>query len=463
MAVSRARVLIVDDEPIKRSILAEELPGAGYAVETASNPLEAAPLLARGAFDVVLTDLRMPGQDGLSFLRQLRQQRPDQAVIVMTAYGTVDTAVEAMKLGAFDYIQKPFSTEELLLKLDRILSYQGLRRENEALREALGCRGMETRLVGRSEAIRQVLARVHAVAGTDSTVLITGETGTGKELVARVIHETSHRSAGPLMAVSCAALPRELVEAELFGHEAGAFTGATKRRLGRFELADGGTLLLDDVDDIPLAVQPKLLRAIQERRFERVGGEEAVRVNIRVIATTKRSLRALVATGGFREDLYYRLNVVPLELPPLRERGEDIALLAEHFLARAALRLNRDAPRLTPGALARLRDYPWPGNVRELENYIERLVATNQRPELDATELPELATAEGAEGLVSLALGDRNAVVLADVVAEVEKRLICWALERSSGSLSRAAAMLGVPRSTLQYKVARLDCSQPPA
>ncbi|MBM4037706.1 MAG: sigma-54-dependent Fis family transcriptional regulator [Planctomycetes bacterium] len=463
MPAMRARVLIVDDEPIKRSILADELPAAGYTVETASNPLAAEPLLAKAAFDVVLTDLRMPGRDGLSFLKELRERRPDQAVMVMTAYGTVETAVEAMKLGAFDYIQKPFSTEELLLKLDRILSFQGLQRENKALREALGHHGMEAQIIGRSEAIRQVLARIHAVAGTDSTVLITGESGTGKELAARVIHETSHRSAGPFVAVSCAALPRELVEAELFGHEAGAFTGATKRRVGRFELADGGTLLLDDVDDIPLAVQPKLLRAIQERRFERLGGEEAVRVNIRVIATTKRPLSALVASGEFREDLYYRLNVVPLELPPLRERGEDVVLLTEHFLRRAGVRLNRDAPRLTPGALAKLKVHPWPGNVRELEHYVERLVATTQRPELDAADLPELAAAGGAEGIVSLALNGRSRVALTDVVAEVEERLILWALERSGGSLTQAAEMLGVPRSTLQYKLSRLAPSRFPS
>ncbi len=456
MPQAKAKILIVDDEPIKRCVLEDELREAGYEVTAAANPLEAAPHIAESAFDVVLTDLRMPGQDGISFLREIKERRPEQAAIVMTAYGTVDSAVEAMKLGAFDYIQRPFLTEELLLKLDRLLRFQGLSRENEALREALYCRSTETQIVGRSEAIRYVLSKIHAVAGADSDVLITGESGTGKELVARVIHETSHRAGGPFVAVSCAALPRELVEAELFGHEAGAFTGATKQRTGRLELADGGTLLLDDVDDIPMEVQPKLLRALQERSFERVGGESTLRVNIRVIATTKRSLAARVAAGHFREDLFYRLNVVPIELPPLRQRTEDIPLLVMHFLRRVCSRLNREAPRLSPAAMAKMQRHTWPGNVRELEHLVERLVATTRKEELDEADIPNLATAPEGSGVVSLSLDRVEHVNLPEVLSQVETQVIRWAVDRTGGNLARAAEALGIPRSTLQYKVSKL-------
>ncbi|NQT89570.1 sigma-54-dependent Fis family transcriptional regulator [bacterium] len=457
MPQTKASILIVDDEPIKRSVLEDQLRDLGYDVTVSANPLEAGVHLRERSFDVILTDLRMPGQDGISFLRDIRRDRPDQAVILMTGYGTVETAVEAMKLGAFDYVQKPFATEELLLKLDRLLRFEGLSRENEALRNALYCQTSETQVVGRSEAIRYVLARIHAVAGTDCTVLVTGESGTGKELVSRVIHETSYRCGGPFIAVSCAALPSELVEAELFGHEVGAFTGATRQRLGRFELADGGTLLLDDVDDIPLDVQPKLLRAIQERCFERVGGEKTVHVNIRVIATSKCDLATLVAVGRFREDLYYRMNVVPLQLPPVRERAVDVPLLVDHFLRKTATRLNRDVPRIAPEAMAKLQAYPWPGNVRQLEHFVEQLVAMSTAEEVGEADLPELTTEARTSSLVTVALECVERVDLAGVLAEVEERVIRWALGRADGNLARAADLLDVPRSTLQYKISKLD------
>ena len=451
-----ASILIVDDELIKRSILEDELTAAGYSVTTAANTLEAEPALAQTCFDVVLTDLRMPGQDGLSFLHELKARRPDQAVIVMTAYGTVQTAVEAMKLGAFDYLQKPFSTEELLLKLDRLLHYERLALENETLRQQLG-RGAETHIVGQSEPMRRMLARIHAVAATDATVLIQGESGTGKELAARVIHETSFRSSGPFVAVSCAALPKDLVEGELFGHEAGAFTGATRRRIGRVELAHGGTLLLDDVDDIPLGVQVKLLRVLQERTFERVGGEHPLSVNIRVIAATKRALAAMVEAGEFREDLFYRLNVVPLHVPPLRERPDDIPLLVEHFLEKLAVKLNMGPVTITPRALARLRAHGWPGNVRELEHVLERMVALTRKGELDEEDVPELMSRSDATGLVSLSLADVDSVQMTAVLAEVEAHMVRWALARSQGNLARAAELLGIPRSTLQYKLRKRE------
>jgi DNA-binding NtrC family response regulator len=465
MSTRSCKVLVVDDEPIKRSVLEDGLRDAGYSVSATENPMEAEPLLEKTYFDVVITDLRMPGQDGLSFLSDLKRRHPEQAVIVMTAYGTVETAVEAMKLGAFDYIQKPFSTEELLLKLDRLLQYEGLSRENEALRRALSPRPEETRIVGDSDAIRRVLASIHAISGTDSNVLIEGESGTGKELSAKVIHETSHRASGPFVAVSCAALPRELVESELFGHEPGAFTGATKRRLGRFELARGGTLFLDDVDDIPLDVQVKLLRVLQDRTFERVGGEQPIRVNVRVIAATKRSLGAMTASGEFREDLYYRLSVVPLRMPPLRERLEDVPLLVEHFLERIAVGSNRGKPSICPGAVAKLQAYHWPGNVRELSALLERIVTFAREDRLEEGDIPELTSdalfKSSRAGLVSLALDRADAVDMAEVLGEVESRMVRWALDRSRGNLARAAEMLGLPRSTLQYKAAKLARAGP--
>ena len=462
MNTGRRRLLIVDDEPIKRQVMAEELQAADYDVEVAANPLEADPLLQKGHFDVVVTDLRMPGEDGISFLRRLRQERPEQEVIVMTAFGTVDSAVEAMRLGAYDYLQKPFSTEELLLKLDRLLRVEGLREENEALRRQLRCGRSETRLVGRSEAIRSVLSQVHAVSNTDTTVLVEGESGTGKELVARLIHETSHRREGPFVAVNCAALPSELVEAELFGHEAGAFTGAVKRRLGRFELAHGGTLLIDDVDDIPAKVQVKLLRVLEEHTFERVGSEKSIRVNIRLVAATKRNLSAMVASGSFRDDLYYRLNVVPLYLPPLRDRLEDIPLLVDFFLEQAALRANRPHISLSPQVLERLCVYRWPGNVRELRHLIERLVTLASSDCIELGDLPPLEEFHLASAPVTVHFSSCERLDLHKTLQEVEGRIVRWALLRARGNLARAAELLGIPRSTLQYKVAKsMDAAEP--
>ncbi len=452
----KASVLIVDDELLKRSVLEDELSAAGFGVATAANPLEAASVLEGRSFDVVVTDLRMPGQDGLSFLRGLKSHRPEQAVIVMTAYGSVDTAVEAMKLGAFDYLQKPFTTEELLLKLDKLLNYEQLARENESLRQQLATT-VDTHIVAESEAMRQVLARIHAVAGTDATVLIQGETGTGKELLARAIHECSPRSGGPFVGVSCAALPADLVESELFGHEAGAFTGAVKRRMGRIELANGGTLFLDDVDDIPMSVQVKLLRVLQERTLERLGGETCIPVNIRVIAAAKEDLMGLVAAGRFRDDLYYRLSVVPVEVPPLRDRPEDVPPLIAHFMERIAVKRNVGEASITPAAIARLQAYSWPGNVRELEHIVDRMITLSRNGQLDVDDVPELAPHDHSGRAVSLALDEVDSLDMAEVMADVEARIVRWALQRSGGNLARAAEMLNLPRSTLQYKAAKLD------
>ncbi|OGV73542.1 MAG: hypothetical protein A3K19_16855 [Lentisphaerae bacterium RIFOXYB12_FULL_65_16] len=459
---AKTKILIVDDEQIKRTILEDELQDAGYAVTTAANPLAAAPFLAKTAFDVILTDLRMPGQDGLSFLRDLKQQNPEQPVMVMTAYGTVATAIEAMKLGAWDYLQKPFATEELLIKLDKLLRYERLTDENQILRQQLARTSPTPNIiVGASPVIRTMLDRVRILAGLDTTVLVEGESGTGKELVARTIHETSLRASGPFVAVSCAALPRELIESELFGHEAGAFTGATKRRLGRFECAHGGTIFLDDVDDIPLETQVKLLRVLQERIVDRVGSEQGVRTNVRVIAATKSSLADLVAARKFRDDLYYRLSVVPIHIPPLRERREDIPLLVQYFLERLALTMNRGPLSITPDALATLQAHDWPGNVRELEHIVERMIALCPNDEFTERDVPPLRPSVQIKEHISLALEGVETIDMAAVLAETEERLVKWAVERANGNLARAAEMLRMPRSTLQYKVNKLQGERP--
>jgi len=312
-------------------------------------------------------------------------------------------------------------------------------------------------LVGRSDPVREVLSTLHAIAGTDATVLVEGESGTGKELVARIIHEISHRSGGPFVAVACAALPRELVEAELFGHEAGAFTGAVKRRLGRFELAHGGTLFLDDIDDVPLEVQVKLVRAIQERTIERIGSGESLSVNIRIVAATKRSLASMVVEGEFREDLYYRLKVVPLYLPPLRERTDDIPLLVEHFLEAAATKFNRPTPTVEKEAMQRLCQYSWPGNVRELEHVAEQAVVLSRSSTLSVADLPPLVDPVSALSRVHLNLEGANRIDLQAAVQELERRAVKWALRRADGNLAQAAELLSVPRSTLQYKLSKLD------
>jgi DNA-binding NtrC family response regulator len=396
----------------------------------------------------------MPGRDGLSFLRELKGARPEQAVIVMTAYGTVQTAVEAMKLGAFDYLQKPFSTEELLLKLDKLLQYQQLTMENRSLRQRLD-RGDEVQLVGQSEAIRRVLARIHALADNDSTVLIQGESGTGKELAARLIHQTSFRFSAPFVPVSCAALPGELIESELFGHEEGAFTGATRQRIGRVETAHGGTLFLDDVDDIPLAVQVKLLRMLQEHAIERVGGGPRIAVSIRVIGATKSLLPAMVKAGQFREDLYYRLNVVPLHMPPLRERLEDIPVLVDHLLEKVAVKLNRGHLSVSAGVIERLQRYHWPGNVRELEHLLERMVVLARGSALTEEDLPPLGASRGEEALLRLSLERADSINMPELLARAEADMVRWALQRADGNIARAAERLGVPRSTLQYKLGK--------
>ncbi len=454
------RILLVDDEPIKCQILKDTLEDNGHHVALARSPLEADGILDGESFDLIVSDIRMPGKDGITFLSEIKQRNPDQPVIIMTAFGTVDCAVEAMKLGAFDFLQKPFSAEEFLLKLDRLVQYEGLLEENRALKKRLAARSRATKLIGTSPAMREVKARVHAVADSDSTVLIQGKSGTGKEVVARMIHECSPRQAGPFVPVACAALPESLIESELFGYEAGAFTGAAKARAGRFETAHRGTLFLDDIDDVPMAMQVKLLRAIQERKIERVGSSEERAVDVRIIAATKTDLAELVREKKFREDMFYRLSVVPVHLPPLCDRLDDIPLLTAHFLDLYARKSGIPTPSITPDALEQLCSHSWPGNVRELEHVIEQTLVLNRKETIAAADLPILRPPIDGTSPVLVDLSGKQQVNLAELLAETEARLLRWALDRHQGNLARAAEALGIPRSTLQYKIARLEVDE---
>lgn len=458
----KVKLLILDDEPIKRIVMEEQLRERGFEVDAYDNPLDAKKVLSSKSYDVILTDIRMPGLDGISFLKEIRNSNPNQAVIVMTAFGTVETAIEAMKLGAFDYLQKPFSTEELILKLDRLMSYRNIMEENQTLRKQLGHNKAETKLIGKSAPMKELLSKIHTLASVDSNVLIQGDSGTGKECVARLIHESSVRSNGPFIAVSCAALPSELIEAELFGYEQGAFTGAIKQRTGRFELADGGTIFLDDVEDIPLDMQVKLLRVIQERRFERIGSEVTLDVNFRLISATKKSLISLVEHGQFREDLYFRLNIIPVYLPPLRDRKADIHLLCKYFMDRFALKLNLSDPRIDEQVVASLINYGWPGNVRELENVIERMLVLSKNGDGHITmdELPD-DFLKPHVSTVAIRTDHIDQVDLPRTVSDVECRLVQWALAKADGNLVKAAALLNIPRSSLQYKISKLDVASP--
>src|SRR5687767_6542350 len=379
------RVLIADDEINIRRVLEAILRRDGYDVVTAANGLEALAGMTRGVHTVI-TDLKMPGLDGMGLLRKLSTDWPDVPVVMITAHGSVENAVEAVKLGAFDYIEKPFDQEQIRQVVDKALKTHAYARRDARPEEPVA-RG-RFRLVGESHAIRQVYAVIEKVANTPSTVLITGESGTGKELIARALHEYSSRHKGPFIKINCAAIPKTLMESELFGYEKGAFTGAVGAKPGRFELAHGGTLFLDEIGEIPVEMQVKLLRVLQESEFERVGGIKTIKVDVRLVTATNRDLAAELQTGGFREDLYYRLNVVPIHLPPLRDRREDIPLLVSHFITKFNDRLRKEITHIEPAAVDRLVSYNWPGNIRELENVIERTMLFCEGSVIRLSNLP---------------------------------------------------------------------------
>jgi DNA-binding NtrC family response regulator len=488
------RVLIADDELNMRRVLEAILRREGYDVVTAANGLEALAGMNRDVHTVI-TDLKMPGLDGMGLLRKLSADYPDVPVVMITAHGSVENAVEAVKLGAFDYLEKPFEQEQIRQVVSKALNTYALARRDARPEEPSG-RG-RYRLVGQSSVIKQIFAVLEKVADTPSTVLVTGESGTGKELIARALHENSSRHAGPFIKINCAAIPKTLMESELFGYEKGAFTGAVGAKPGRFELAHGGTLFLDEIGEIPVEMQVKLLRVLQESEFERVGGLKTIKVDVRLVTATNRDLVQEIAAGTFREDLYYRLNVVPMHIPPLRERREDISLLAEHFIAKFNDRLKKQITSIAPDAARRLQAYNWPGNIRELENLMERTMLFCEGPEIRLSDLP--AEMAGLHALPAVAAAPAAAAAAAPapsaasegtpasgptpavpapaaaaasftnlpasppasslkeaVRAEterVEREMIQRALDETGGNVTQAARKLKISRKSLQTKM----------
>jgi DNA-binding NtrC family response regulator len=449
---SRGRVLVVEDEAYVRDSLVEILRARRFDASPAGSVAEALAHLGRAPVDVVLSDLRMPGADGLELVRRMQGVAPDVPVVILTGHGNVASAVECLKAGASDYILKPAEPEALEVALDRALEARALRREVRYLRSTVAAQAEVA--IGESGAWRRVMAMVEATAATDAVVLFTGESGTGKELLARRLHALSARAAFPFVKVNCSAVPLEMWESEFFGHRKGSFAGAASDREGRFQLADRGTLLLDEVAAMPAAGQAKLLRAIQDGEFERLGDEQATRVDVRVVASTNSDLEAEVQQGKFRADLFYQLNVVRIDVPPLRERREDIPLLARHFAEQIALRLGRPTPELHPGTLARLAAYPWPGNVREVRNVIERAMILDPARGLEDLDLaPGGASASPPEGL-PLAGRELN---LRDALNRLERELLLEAHRRAGGVRKEAAHLLGIDPRNLSYYMRKHD------
>ena len=442
-------ILLIDDEDVQREAVSGYLGKRGFAVLQAANGQRGVELLTAQAVDLVVTDLRMPELDGMGVLAAARQTNPDIGVVLVTAFGTVDSAVDAIQEGAFHYLQKPIDLDELDQVVDSALERRHLLSENELLRERIGGQSEFGGIIARDPAMEEALNIVARAAPSRATVLVRGESGTGKELVARAIHEASSRADGPFVAVNCAALNESLIESELFGHEQGAFTGAAAKRIGRFEQADGGTLFIDELAEIPAEVQVKLLRVLQERKIERVGSGVEREIDVRLIGATHRDLEALVAAEGFREDLFYRLNVVAVQLPPLRQRKRDIPVLVEHFLARYADENAKAVRKVSKEAMDLLMRYRYPGNVRELQNIVERAVVMTRGEVVMRTELPSEVQQMCAEEVPTVAAGG----TLAEQVEALERKAIAEALEQADGIQSRAAEILGLTERNLRYKL----------
>ncbi len=450
--MERKTVLVIDDDDSLRRVTEFTLHEAGYRVVTANDGEEGLRVFDLETPGVVITDIQMPGITGYEVLKTIKSRHPETLVIVITAFGTVEKAVEAMKLGAYDYLTKPFSRDELCLVMAKAFSFSGLKEENTRLREELTQRADFSHLVGMSDGMQQVFGVVRRVAATEATVLITGESGTGKELIARAIHNGSERREQPFVAVNCAAIPRELLESELFGHVKGAFTGAIKDRKGKFALAEGGTLFLDEVGELPLELQPKLLRALQEREIEPVGGTPG-KVDVRVVAATNLDIDAAMEEGSFREDLYYRLAVIPVDLPPLRARKSDIPLLVRHFLKKHG---GGAEIGISDEAMACLETYGWPGNVRELENAIERMIILRHGDIIEERDLPPKITRRESPG-------ENRVLNLPEAgysLEDLEKEAVREALERNGWNQTRAAAFLRIPRHTLIYRMEKYRISK---
>jgi DNA-binding NtrC family response regulator len=452
----KRRILIAEDSANTREHLRAYLEKNGhYQVDVAADGTAALELLTGSNYSILLTDLKMPGMDGMGLIEHVRQKQMPVTMIVVTGYGSIDQAVQAMRLGAYDFLTKPVDPDHLRLVIERAFRERGLMDELMQLREQIRSQHAYQSMVSKNPRMHAVFELISNVGQTTTTVLIEGETGTGKEQVARAIHLASarHRK-GEMVAVNCAALPENLLESELFGHEKGAFTGAVGSRQGRFELADGGTIFLDEVGDIPAAMQAKLLRVLQERRFERVGGTHTIEVDVRVIGATNRSLRRLVKQGRFREDLYYRLNVIKIEVPPLRERLEDVPLLATHFAARYA-RVGEPPKEITPEAMERLLAHQWPGNIRELENAIERACVTARGPCIQAGDLPaEVVAPPATDNFRALDLDRPLGELLREATQQMEKLYLRKALSKSRGNVGRAAQICGLSRRSISAKLA---------
>jgi DNA-binding NtrC family response regulator len=444
MTNDKGRVLVVDDEPNARSALAELLRGEGYVAEVAADGLSAVRMLESFDPDVVLTDLHMPLLDGLGLLQQGKELVPHAAFVVMTAHGSIDTAVAAIQRGAENFLTKPLDLDAVVALVGRAADKARLSRETSDLRSRLEQRFSMGGILGEHPAMHRTLKAIAQVAPSKATVLIHGESGTGKELIAQAIHQNSPRKNKPFVRLNCAALAESLLESELFGHEKGAFTGAVGRREGRFKQADGGTLFLDEVSEIPLPLQVKLLRFLQEKQFERVGGNETLTVDVRIVAATNRDLKERMASGQFREDLFYRLNVVQIDVPPLRVRRSDIPLLAQHFLRRFAEDNGKDIEGFTDDGLRALLSYPWPGNVRELENAVERAVVLCEERQIDAALLPQSDRKDKS---------DVSMLVPGMSLAELERMAILQTLEATNGSTAKAAELLDISRRKIQYRL----------
>ncbi len=446
---SKARIVVIDDEVNAASALCTLLKEDGYDVASAHDGASGLSLVEQTDADIVLTDLRMPGMDGLELLNQLKQQRPQTLVILMTAYGTVKNAVRAMKSGAEDYLSKPLDVEELEVVLERALEKKQLLEETRQLRERVADKYRFENILGESPDMLRAFKAIRQVAPSNASVLLLGESGTGKELFAQALHQSGPRRARPFIRVACASLPETLLESELFGHEKGSFTGAIATRAGRFEVADGGTLFLDEIGDISPTVQVKLLRFLEEREFERVGGNKTFKVDVRIVCATHRDLARKVADGTFREDLYYRLNVVEIKIPPLRERTMDVPVLAQHFLKKFSLQNGKEVRSLSDDAMALLLRQPWPGNVRQLENAIERAVVLAEEPVLIPAHFPTLGgRLEAADAGLSSGIS-----IPGSSLAAIEKEAILRTIESVGGSTSRAAKILVISPRKIQYKL----------
>jgi DNA-binding NtrC family response regulator len=450
----KARILVIDDEEIVRESLKDWLTAAGHCVESGENGHVALDYIRKQHYDVLITDLKMPGIDGIELMKQARQVSSELETIIITAYGSVMSAIAAIKEGAYDYIEKPFCPEKVEILIDKILKNNQLQEENRRLRERLEETFEWKNIVGKSGQMQSIFKLIKTIAATSATVLIEGESGTGKEVVSRAIWAASDRAAAPFIPVDCASVPETLLASELFGHEKGAFTGATSRKLGKFEHASGGTIFLDEVGNIPPNVQHYLLRVIQEKEFCRIGGNETVRVDVRVIAATNKQLKEEIESGRFREDLYYRLNVVNIKIPPLRERKEDIPLLARHLLEKCCIEHKKEIVSISDGALELLMSYSFPGNVRELENVIERAVIVCQGTTLVPENLPDhVACRQG----IPAAVDDEFLMTL----EELEKNHISRVLRYTRGNILQAAKILGIQRNTIKNKIKHYQLTRP--